>query len=836
MVIINGKYLDGGPHPLTPEQRYAQVIIDIPVQEVDHPFEYIIPSALSTKVDIGSTVLVPFGPSLRVGYVIALTPERLFPRLSPIREVIEETPAFDREMVDLCRWVADYYLSTLGEALKLALPPGRGRRVSQHILLNGDIGKLLEKVPASARQRREVLRKMAELGGKASPGALRKIFGKRTSSLIGELEGEGFVSRKYCVSEPKVDIKHEQWIRLGVSPARAREVVSDLTTRAPKQQRILEILLEGEQMPVHELLSLADAPRASLSSLVTKSLVELFEYSTFREPDFYYPEVVRLPTSLTGEQEKAVGEVKDVLDKGISATLLLQGVTGSGKTEVYLQAIAHALSKGKTAIVLVPEIALTPQTVHRFRARFGEIVAVLHSGLGMGERFDQWRRIKEGDFKVVVGARSALFAPLRNLGLIIVDEEHETTYKQNRNPRYHAREVALKRAQLSGACVILGSATPAVESKFCAERGQFKLARLTRRIEDRPLPDIEIVDMRDEMKNGNRGIFSLRLREAMEECIRSRGKMILFLNRRGFSSFILCRECGLVLKCKKCAVSLTYHADKRVLKCHHCNYVAPAPEICPRCGGYRIGYFGVGTQKVENELKRFFPELAVIRMDADTTTRRESHRRRLMEFQSREVSVLLGTQMIAKGLDFPEVTLVGAINADTALNLPDFRAGERTFQLLMQVSGRAGRGKRPGRVIVQTYLPESYAIQALTQGDYDHFYSQELPLREELLYPPFCHLVNILISGRDEARTEKAASEAGKFLTSVKLDGLVGMLGPAPAPLPKIKNKFRWHIILKVGDPAVVKGFLRENFRRLLPEDCAEDVNISIDVDPVWML
>ncbi len=814
------------------DKKYAEIIVDIPPHEVDHPFEYLIPVELSSRICVGSMVLVPFGPSLKIGYVVGFKSKFTLSHLSSIMDILDETPVFSEEMVKLCQWIADHYLCTLGEALKLAFPPGRGRKLSQEIILNGKLVDLLKQISPTASRQREILRKIAVLGGKVSLRALKKSCGGKISSALKELEGKKLILKKYWISQPKVDIKKERYIRLNLSSQEAETVARSLTTKAPKQQRILEVLSEELRMPVHELLSLVDASYTSLKSLVDKGFVRIFDHPTFRDADFYYPENFQTPSTLTCEQAEALQRITESIDGEMPSVFLLQGITGSGKTEIYLQAISHILKKGKTAIVLVPEIALTPQTVHRFRSRFGEIVAILHSGLGLGERFDQWRRVKEGRYKVVVGARSALFAPVSNLGLIVVDEEHESTYKQNRNPRYHARDVALKRAQLNNACVILGSATPSVESKFKAERGEYELIYLTRRIENRPLPGIQLVDMRREI---NKGIFSSTLRERMNECINSKGKMILFLNRRGYCGFLLCRDCGLVIKCKRCAVSLTYHQDKRVLKCHHCGYVRPAPCVCPKCKGHRIRYLGIGTQRVESELKLLFPHLPIIRMDADTTVRRGAHRRRLIEFKEERVGVLLGTQMIAKGLDFPEVTLVGIINADTALNLPDFRAAERTFQLLMQVGGRAGRGQRPGTVIVQTYCPENYAIQAVLRGNYDSFYLKEISLRKELKYPPFCELINILISARDEGRAREVALSIGRFLQS-KLDGLFDLLGPAPAPLQKLGNKYRWHIVLKVSNPRAVKTFLKENHKRLLPEKYSKDVTLFIDVDPVWLL
>jgi primosomal protein N' (replication factor Y) len=828
---------------MSEKAKYAQVIMDIPILKVDRPFEYSIPSHLTSKIKIGSIILSSFGKSHRLGYVVDITSEPVFASHIEIEDVLEEKPAFSSEMVKLARFIADYYVSTMGEVLRLALPPGRGRRLTQVITLNGEIGELLGKIPDSLEPQRRILRSIAGFGGRASLSELQHYFKGRTLyALLRQLELKNLIVRKYHISKPQVEVKVEHYARLKISTDKTKEVIPTLT-RARRQQQILEVLMEGE-IPVHKLLSYTGAGYSSLESLKKRGLIDIYQETAFREPDFYYPEELPLSFRLTDEQRQAVERIKAAVDEGKLEVFLLQGVTGSGKTEVYLQIVEYVSKKGKTAIILVPEIALTPQTVNRVRMRFGNRVAVLHSGLGMGERYDQWRRIKEGQYRVVVGARSALFAPLDNLGLIVIDEEQENTYKQDRNPRYHARQAAIKRAELNRACVILGSATPAIESKFLAEKGRYRQLYLRKRIEEHPLPRVHIVDMRNERKMGNRGVFSWDLQREMRKALKAQEKVILFLNRRGFSSLIICRDCGLVKKCPRCSVSLTYHSDERLLKCHHCDYNEPAPTICPRCGGHDIGYYGVGTQRVESEVKTLFPEIPVTRMDTDTTVRRDAHRKKLLEFKQQETGVLLGTQMIAKGLDFPDVTLVGIISADTALHLPDFRAAERTFQLLMQVSGRAGRGPQPGRVVVQTYDPENYAIQAFLRGDYDLFYSQEVALREALSYPPFSELINILISSRSAHRAEEEAARIGEYLVKSREDGdlkgLIDILGPAPAPLSRIKNRYRWHVVLKVEDLTLAKAFVKNNLERIIPQPSSardsDEVMISIDVDPVSLL
>ncbi|MFQ5574336.1 MAG: primosomal protein N' [Terriglobia bacterium] len=820
--------------------HYADVIVDVSAVQIDKSFQYRVPEQIAGKVGVGSAVIVPFHGSRRAGYVIGLSSERKVNRVSKIADLVDEDSFFDDEMVRLCSWISKTYFSSLSDALRLSFPPGRGRRLYQEAVLT----RPDQAQPADGSRISEgayrVLGDIEEAGGRVEMRTLRDSWGNRVFYALRELEEGGLAKRIYRLSLPQVTKRKEKFARLACVPRVATEASKQLVLKAPKQERILEILLESSPVPAAELLAASRAPSSSLKALEKKGYVETYEQTSFREPDFTYAEADAQIESLTGDQERAVTEIGKHLGSGQTKTFLLQGVTGSGKTEVYLRLIGRVLEMGKTAIVLVPEIALTPQTVHRFQRRFEgaegsqDQVAVLHSGLTTGERFDQWRRIRSGQFRVVVGARSALFAPVDNLGLLIVDEEHETSYKQEKTPRYQAREVALKRAELNGATVVLGSATPSIETKAAAEVGRFGLLRLSSRIGGLPLPRLELVDMRDELKGGGRVALGPSLRSAMEEALESDEKIILFLNRRGFSSFILCRTCGHVEECRRCSVSLTYHADKQILRCHHCDYVKAAPETCPSCTGTDINFFGVGTQRVEQELKALFPDIPVIRMDADTTSRRGAHRLKLLEFQGLKSGILLGTQMIAKGLDFPEVTLVGVVNADTALNLPDFRAGERTFQILMQVSGRAGRGPaHRGRVVIQTFLPESYAIQAALKNDYDAFYKEELKFRRELNYPPFCRLVNVVFLGRDEQTVVNSATRASENLAD-KLDSTIGVLGPAPAPLSKIRNEHRWHLLLKVP-----KDYPQDPLTKVSQDLLAtreKTVKIAVDADPASLL
>ncbi len=533
---------------------------------------------------------------------------------------------------------------------------------------------------------------------------------------------------------------------------------------------------------------------------------------------------------LNPEQEEAIETIKKSIEENRANVFLLHGVTASGKTEVYLKAIEIVIAQKKSAIILVPEISITPQTMARFKARFGERVSILHSRLTPRQRFFEWNRISSGTSDIVVGARSAIFSPVQDLGLIVIDEEHETSYKQEEVPRYHVREVAIRRAKLSDAVVVLGSATPSLESFYAAQKGEFRLIELPERIEERLLPDVEIVDMREELtRSGRLTVFSRRLKEEIQKTLSNSEQIMLFLNRRGFSTFISCRKCGYVIKCKKCAVTLTYHFENSLLICHHCSFKTAPPEICPECRSSYIRYWGTGTEKVESEAHRLFPGSRISRLDTDITSKRGSLTKVLSEFKDRKIDILIGTQMIAKGHDFPGVTLVGVISADTALNLPDFRSGERTFDLLTQVAGRSGRGEAKGSVIVQTYTPHHYAIVASKKHDYLGFYNQEILQRKELNLPPFVHLVVINFRARNEKDTIKVAEEYARSIEEKKPKKVI-LLGPAPAPISRKRGFYHWNIILKSKNIENLSIFLKALLGTTKREG---GVIITVDVDPL---
>ena len=574
--------------------------------------------------------------------------------------------------------------------------------------------------------------------------------------------------------------------------------------------------------------------KATVDALVQKSLVTIQHIEVRRDPLSSLGLIPSYPLTLTAAQESAFRSISESLTqkvKGHPNVFLLHGVTGSGKTEVYLQTLAEAVRLGKRGIVLVPEIALTPQTIERFASRFPHKVAVLHSKLSLGEQFDEWQRIRDGEFDVVIGSRSAIFAPQPDLGLIVIDEEHEWTYKQDTSPRYHARDAAVKLAQLTGAVVILGSATPDVETFYHAQRGGYHLLELTERVtpgKGASLPQVEVVDLRQELKAGNRSLFSRSLSQATTKAIGSREQVILFLNRRGAASFIQCRSCGSVLRCRRCEVALTYHFVEDNLVCHHCNYRMSVPQVCPQCLSRRIKFLGTGTQKLEQEAGYTFPRARLLRWDSDVTSRRSySHKEILDSFRAHQADILIGTQMVAKGLDLPLVTLVGVVSADTGLNLPDFRAGERTFQLLTQVAGRAGRGVLGGQVIIQTYSPEHYAIQAAAKHDYDLFYSKEIAYRRQLRNPPFTQLACLVYSHTNDALCQREAERLKRQLIEERdSKGIadLSLIGPAPAFIHRLRGRFRWQLILRGSE---LSAFL---WQIPIPQGW------TIDIDPVGLV
>ena len=606
----------------------------------------------------------------------------------------------------------------------------------------------------------------------------------------------------------RIHEKQKEVAVLTVDPAVRAQVLAS-QSRAPKRAAILKMLMESEQaeLPCEEIRAKLGDYRPAVNMLCKMGFVRIEKHEVLRSPYGAMERLAQADPELTAQQKEVLFSLLPAVDAGKGA-FLLYGVTGSGKTEVFIRAVRHAAQQGKTAIVLVPEIALTPQMVMWFRSRFGEDAAVLHSRLSPGERYDEWRRIRCGDVRVVIGARSAIFAPLENVGLIIIDEEHEGSYIADNTPRYDARELAKMRCAREGAALLLASATPSMRSFALAGRGDLTLLEMPHRVKNRPLPDVHVVDMRQELAQGNRSVFSGALLDGLKRCLDAGKQAILFVNRRGYSTFVSCRSCGYVVNCSQCDVSMTYHSTENVLRCHYCGQEQNVPSVCPECESKYIKYFGTGTQRVEEEVRRFFPDIPVLRMDNDTTRAKDAHEHLIAQFRSGEARILVGTQMIAKGLDFPNVTMVGIIAADAMLNLPDYRSAERTFQLLTQVAGRAGRADTPGEVYLQTYDPEHYAVETASRQDYRAFYETEMHRRKRALYPPYTLIARLLYEADREQDANREAESAMRQMEAflerrAYLRKYVVSLRVMPCPVKRIKGKSRWQVALKVVDKSI---------------------------------
>ncbi len=800
---------------------YAHVAVDCPSYS---PFCYAIPAHL--KVDVGQAIWVPFGPRTVQGIVVRLSEA---PSVDVVKEIVDVTtgyPLLSPTQIQLAQWISRHYLSPLFDAIALMLPPGFERKLATYLRLSGDQSNLSSLTPDQAHVFHFVEEKR-----RVSLKELERKFGvSKARRITDRLANLSLVVRFSELQKARVKPKVIPYIKLIASKDNiAAEIARLKKTRAYKQVALLQFLTEHpEPLPISEVRKRVSCSLKTVKVLEARHLFSVELVNVRRDPLSHFDIKPMSPPLLTSSQEVARSIIEH--NWGKSPVFLLFGVTGSGKTEIYLRTLAKIVTEGKRGICLVPEIALTAQTVERFASRFPGQVAVLHSALSLGEQFDEWQRIKEGECDVVIGPRSALFAPQPNLGLIIIDEEHEWTYKQeDKSPRYHARDVAVKLAELSGATVILGSATPDVDSFHRAQLGQYQLVELKERITPHgysPLPEVNIVDLKEELKVGNTSMFSRSLLSAMREALVQGEQIILFLNRRGTATFIQCRRCGFVFRCPRCSIALTYHSMERKLVCHRCHYALPIPRNCPNCLGSRLRFLGIGTQRVEDEVKRFFPKATVLRWDRDVITKKYAHEELLRTFRERKADILIGTQMIAKGLDLPWVTLAGIINADTGLNFPDFRAGERTFQLLCQVAGRAGRGVKAGRVIVQTYSPENYAVRAAAKHDYVGFYNQEINYRQQYSYPPFSRFIRLVYTHTNGKLCQEEADRVSSLLLEKKREKMPdwNLIGPIPAFASRVRGRYRWQIIIRGSNPA------QALLNITLPQGW------TVDVDPVGMV
>lgn len=802
----------------------AEVAVDAPLSKEREVFDYLIPDELERKVGLGSRVVVPFGKRKVEGYVLALKEKSPYAPLKEIDALLGEEPALNGEMIELAKWIAQRYFSPLYLAIQAMVPSPLRLKYEKWILWNEEKNDLpLIVLPEEEELLLYIRKKKAVLYQN-----LLKKYPKADEILPLFLE-RGILLEENRTRD-KAREKREKWVERVIPPDQLTEAIERLPQRAVKQRNLLTLFLREERIRQKELMRRTSASLKNLSLFVEKGWLKITEEEVYRNPYLskeYLPDQAK---PLTLEQEQVFRRIIES-DGEEWKPFLLHGVTGSGKTEVYLQVIERMRKRGKDAIVLVPEISLTPLMVERFKRRFGEEVAVLHSALSDGERYDEWRRIVRGEAHVVVGARSAIFAPVKDLGVIIIDEEHESTYKQEEHPRYHAREVAMERARRNHSLLILGSATPSLESYAYAKTGRIRLLTMRHRVGESTLPNVFLVDLRKELKEGHRFIFSRLLLEKITDRLEKGEQTILLLNRRGYSTFLLCRSCGYAVECPHCDITLTYHRSSDSLRCHYCGHEEQMVTRCPKCGSNAIRQLGVGTEKVEEELYRHFPEIRVIRMDQDTTSRKGAHEELLTSFGRGEADILLGTQMIAKGLDFPRVTLVGLILADAGLHLPDFRAAERTFQLITQVSGRAGRHQLAGEVVLQTYSPEHYSIQMGCEQDYVKFFEHEIRLRQKGGYPPFYRLALIHFEHEEIPVLVKAIQRfTEEIRTYLSQESIV--LGPAPSQISRIKDRYRYHCMVKYkNEPRLVDHFKKAlaNLDSVLEK---HKIHYFIDMDP----
>ncbi|MCB5110096.1 primosomal protein N' [Streptococcus mutans] len=754
--------------------KIAKVIVDVPLMQTDKPFSYKIPEALLPVITAGSRVHVPFGKGNRLlqGFVVSVDSGSA-QHLKTIIDVLDVEPVLNQEQLELADQMRKTVFSYKISILKSMIPN----------LLNSNYDRLLKPKKGLSQEEKDL------------------IFAGKKQINFSQLNQEIQTKSLSLIQAGKIDIEYLAKDRKTIKTQKCYDVNLEklshllINKRAKKRQELKDYLANHPQSgPLSDLYRLFS--REVVHYFIKEAVLNISQVEVNRTQSYFENIIQSDFLDLNPEQQTAVEQITAAIGSS-NKPYLLEGITGSGKTEVYLHVIDQTLKLGKTAIVLVPEISLTPQMTSRFISRFGSQVAIMHSGLSDGEKFDEWRKMKSNQAKVVVGARSAIFSPLKNIGAIIIDEEHEATYKQESSPRYHAREVALLRAQYHQAVLVLGSATPSIESRARASRGVYNFLQLSQRANPQAhIPKVEIVDFRDYIGQQKVSNLTPVLLDKIKDRLIKKEQVVLMLNRRGYSSFIMCRDCGYVDNCPNCDISLTLHMDTKTMNCHYCGFLKGIPYVCPNCQSRQIRYYGTGTQKAYDELKQVLPEARILRMDVDTTKRKGAHEKILTKFGRHEANILLGTQMIAKGLDFPNVTLVGVLNADTSLNLPDFRSSERTFQLLTQVAGRAGRANKPGEVLIQTYNPNHYAIQLAREQDYEAFYRYEMKIRKALSYPPYYFTVGLTLSHKDEQEVIKKSYE---IVTLIKegLTDKIKILGPTPKPVARTHNLYHYQIIIK---------------------------------------
>ncbi len=813
---------------MDPDSAYIEVAVALPVYQT---FTYSVPELLRDLQRPGKRVLTPFGRRRVTGYIFGSSPPPENKEIKPILDIIDEQPLFPATMVPFFNWIADYYKYPIGEVVKNALPGGLNIHEYSTLTITDQGRRALEhQQPPPVAQK--ILKQL--VGGACRISRVLKHIDQPVSGrLLHDLEQKGWVTRKWELKGGSTKARIERYVRLNHSAPAADDL-------SQARRRILDILaIEGE-MAVKALKAFVPTAAALIKSLECTGYLTIDHRRVYRDP---FGDSIKLDTALrlNREQQAVVAQVCKQLDKGYRP-FVLNGITGSGKTEVYMQIAAEAMKKGRSILVLVPEIALITQTERRFRARFGECVSVLHSGLSAGERYDQWSRIRQGATPITIGARSAIFAPHKDLGAIIVDEEHDPSYKQEGKLRYNARDLAVVRAKQNNCIAILGSATPSIQSYHNVTTRKYVELKLTRRVEQRQLPEIRLVDLRQVRDaRGLQRFITPPLLSAMTESLDRGEQVLLFLNRRGYASFPVCSACGQPMRCKHCDISLTLHRRSNAYRCHYCGFSRAATSHCDSCGSSKIRHLGLGTEKLEEMLTSRFSQARIARMDRDTTARKGSIVRLLKGLKEKTIDILIGTQMVAKGHDFPNITLVGIICADLSLSFPDFRAGERTFQLLAQVAGRAGRGDRPGQVILQTYNPEHFCITAAQSQDYAAYYQQEIIFRQALAYPPFSRMIQLKISGKDPHQAEQFARRLGDECQTLKATypatyRRVDIMGPIEATLTRIAGRYRWQILLKSTQISALHRFINQLMTAHHTRFTHRRIRVAIDVDPVFLM
>ena len=815
-----------------PQPSFAEVAVPV---HVNQTFTYKLSAEQAAIASLGARIVIPFGNKFLTGYIVGLKeesdldPSLLGKEIKEARDVVDSFPVCTEEILAITKWVSEYYASPWGEVIKAALPPGISPAIHELYSLT-ESGRALLLQGVDDPMETQILTRIYDLN-QIQKKQLTDVAGNKLSRLLRDLEQRGLIERTQNTSSNFVRTKTSSFVRL--IERNSHQPTEFKLTEA--QERILESLKSGPT-PLQSLLKTAGVGASTVGTLEKRGFVERYSQSVRRDPLGDFQPGDDATYVLTSAQKTALEQIQAALTSGVYSPFLLHGVTGSGKTEIYIRAMQAAVDQGRSAMMLVPEIALTPVFSRRLRSHFGDRVAIFHSSLQRGERFDEWTRVRNGQARVVIGTRSAVFAPVENLGLIVVDEEHESTYRQQESPYYSGRDTAIVRAQKASATVVLGSATPSLESYYNAKNGKYTYLSLPERIGARPLAQASLIDMREVFAElGKSTVFSSQLIDAIRETHKRGEQSIILLNRRGYASFLLCRSCGETIQCPNCDVTLTYHRSERVIVCHYCNHRQSVPSACPHCGKKYIHFVGEGTEQIEEILQQLVPELKIARIDRDTTAQRRRFEKSLRDFSEGRIDTLVGTQMLAKGHDFPNVTLVGVVSVDAGLALADFRAAERTFQLITQVAGRAGRGDLPGRVLIQTYHPYHYALRHACAQDYEGFYKEEIRYRENHSYPPFVALTSILVHGQDLNRVRDDALVVRRALDRANNERQIRVLGPAPAPLARLKGEHRFQLLLKSRTRRKLRDVLDASLKQLV-NDGLNLRSVNIEIDPISMM